>query len=182
MGSTYDGPMVRRLAAYSMMRCMKLRHEISYDAPLADVYAMLADPAFRKASADAMGVISADVAITRTSEGMRVVIDQVQPTEGVPGFARKFAGETTRAVQTEVWDSPTGGSIAIETPGKPTSIKGTLALAESGGRTTETLDVEVKVKVPLIGGKLESLMAELVAAGMDKEQGAGEAWLRGERA
>jgi uncharacterized protein YndB with AHSA1/START domain len=161
---------------------MKLRHEISYDAPLADVYAMLADPEFRQASATAMGVISADVTITGSGEGMSVVIDQVQPTAGVPGFAKKFAGETTRAVQREEWDSPQGGTISIETPGKPTSIKGTLSLRESGGRTTETLDVEVKVKVPLIGGKLESLMAELVAAGMDKEQGAGEAWLRGGRA
>ena len=164
-----------------MMPTMKLRHEISYDAPLADVFAMLADPDFRQASAAAMGVISADVSITPKDAGISVRIDQVQPTEGVPGFAKKFAGETTRAVQTEQWDSPAGGSIAIETPGKPTSIKGTLALTESGGRTTETLDVEVKVKVPLIGGKLESLMADLVAAGMDKEQVAGEAWLRGER-
>jgi hypothetical protein len=160
---------------------MKLRHEISYDAPLADVYTMLADPAFREASASAMGVVSAEVTITPEGDGMSVVIDQVQPTAGVPGFAKKFAGETTRAVQTEEWTSPSGGSITIETPGKPTSIKGTLALSESEGRTTETLDVEVKVKVPLIGGKLESLMAELVSAGMDKEQVAGEAWLKGER-
>ncbi|MET0837598.1 MAG: DUF2505 domain-containing protein [Marmoricola sp.] len=160
---------------------MKLRHEISYDAPLADVYAMLADPDFRQASATAMGVISADVTITPNGDGMSVRIDQLQPTEGVPGFAKKFAGETTRAVQTEEWTSPAGGSLSIETPGKPTSIKGTLSLSESGGRTTETLEAEVKVKVPLIGGKLESLMADLVAAGMDKEQGAGEAWLRGER-
>ena len=36
-------------AACSMMPTMKLRHEITYDAPLADVYAMLADPAFRQA-------------------------------------------------------------------------------------------------------------------------------------
>jgi uncharacterized protein YndB with AHSA1/START domain len=162
------------------MPSMKLRHEISYAAPLADVYAMLADPDFRQASAAAMGVISADVTITPAGEGMSVLIDQVQPTEGVPGFARKFAGETTRAVQTEEWGSPSGGTITIETPGKPTSIKGTLSLDESGGRTTETLDVEVKVKVPLIGGKLESLMADLVSAGMDKEQVAGEAWLRGQ--
>jgi hypothetical protein len=96
----------------------------------------------------------------------------------VPGFAKKFAGETTRAVQTEEWSSHTGGSITIETPGKPTSIRGTLTLSEAGGRTTETLEAEVRVKVPLIGGKLESLMADLVAQGMDKEQGAGEAWLR----
>lgn len=164
-----------------MMRDMKLRHEISYAAPLADVFAMLSDPAFRQASADAMGVISADVTISPDGEGISVHIDQVQPTEGLPGFARKFAGGTTRAVQTENWSSPAGGTITIETPGKPTSISGTLALVESGGVTTETLEVEVKVKVPLIGGKLESLMAGLVATGMDKEHGAGVAWLRGER-
>ena len=163
------------------MSAMKLRHEISYDAPLADVFAMLADPDFRQASAAAMGVISAEVTITPKVEGMTVRIDQVQPTEGIPGFAKKFAGETTRAVQTEEWGSPAGGTITIETPGKPTSIKGTLSLEESGGRTTETLEAEVKVKVPLIGGKLESLMAELVSSGMDKEQVAGVAWLEGRR-
>ncbi len=160
---------------------MRLRHEISYDAPLGEVFAMLSDPGFRQASAEAMGVISADVTITPNGQGISVRIDQVQPTEGVPGFARKFAGETTRAVQTEEWDAPAGGTISIETPGKPTSIRGTLALSESGGVTTETLDVEVKVKVPLIGGKLESLMADLVTSGMDKEQAAGVAWLEGRR-
>jgi uncharacterized protein YndB with AHSA1/START domain len=160
---------------------MRLRHEITYDAPLADVFAMLSDPAFRQRSAEAMGVISADVSIHAKGAGISVKIDQVQPTEGVPSFAKKFAGETTRAVQTEEWDSPSGGTISIQTPGKPTSINGTLALTTSGTTTTETLDVEVKVKVPLVGGKLESLMADLVAKGMDKEHAAGVAWLAGER-
>ena len=31
------------------------------------------------------------------------------------------------------------------------------------------MELEIKVKVPLIGGKLEKLMAEKVAAGMDVE-------------
>lgn len=161
---------------------MKLRHEIVYDAPLGEVFAMLSSPVFRKRSADAMGVISADVSITQKGAGMSVHIDQVQPTEGIPSFAKKFAGETTRAVQTEEWSDPAGGTIEIQTPGKPTSIKGSLSLTESGGRTTETLDVEVKVKVPLIGGKLESLMADLVAKGMDQEHEVGVSWLAGDRA
>jgi hypothetical protein len=160
---------------------MKLRHEITYDAPLTDVFAMLSDPDFRQASATAMGVISADVTIVPDGDGIKVTIDQVQPTEGVPGFAKKFAGETTRAVQTEQWVSPAGGTITIETPGKPTSIKGTLSLSEAAGRTIETLEAEVKVKIPLIGGKLEALMGDLVSSGMDKEQLAGAAWLAGQR-
>ncbi len=156
---------------------MNLRHQISYDAPLADVFAMLSDPGFREASTTAMGAVSGDVVIAPNGEGISVRIDRKQPTEGVPGFARKFAGDTIRVLQTEEWASSAGGTIEIETPGKPTSIKGTLSLTESGGRTTETLNAEVKVKVPLIGGKLESLMADLVTKGMDTEQVAGVEWL-----
>src|SRR3978361_1011618 len=107
-----------------MISPMKLRHEITYDAPLADVFAMLSDPDFRQASATAMGVISADVTIVPQGHGIHVTIDQVQPTEGVPGFAKKFAGETTRAVQTEEWESPAGGTISTETPGNPNWLKG----------------------------------------------------------
>ena len=156
---------------------MRLRHEITYDAPREQVFAMLADPEFRRASADAMNVVSADVTIERRGDGMSVRVDQVQRTEGVPGFAKKIVGDTTKAIQIEEWTSPEGGTIEIQTPGKPTHVSGTLALTASGGRTTETLDVEVKAKVPLIGGKLESLMADLIAEGMDKEREAGVAWL-----
>jgi hypothetical protein len=181
MGPTYAG--ARRAPASAMQHdaAMRLRHQISYDATRDEVFAMLSDPDFRRASAEAMGVLSADVTITPRGEGISVHIDQVQPTEGVPAFAKKFAGATTRAVQSEEWDSPAGGTISIETPGKPTSINGTLSLEESGGRTIETLEVDVKVKVPLVGGKLESLMAGLVTAGMDKEHTAGVAWLSGQR-
>lgn len=165
------------------MTAMELRHEVTYAASAAEVFAMLADPAFRRKSAAAMGVVSADVSITPAAigEGMRVQIDQVQPTTGVPGFAKKFAGKTTRAVQVEEWSTARQATISIETPGKPTSITGTLVLEESGDVTAETMRAQVKVKVPLIGGRLERLMADLVAAGMDKEHAVGAAWLRGER-
>ena len=128
-----------------------------------------------------MGVVSADVTITPEGQGMRVVIDQVQRTEGIPSFARKFAGETTRAVQTEEWEDATGAALTVETPGKPSSLHGRLTLTAAGGGTVETFEGEAKVKVPLIGGKLESLVADLFRAGMDKEHEAGVAWLGGQR-
>ncbi|HET8603054.1 MAG TPA: DUF2505 domain-containing protein [Marmoricola sp.] len=156
---------------------MRFHHQVRYDAPVAAVRAMLADPAFREASAEAQGVVSADVGITTDGERMSVVIDQVQPTAGVPGFARKFAGETTRAVQTEEWTSTTDATIRIETPGKPTSITGSLTLRPDGSGTVETMEAEIKVKVPLIGGRLEALMGDLVAQGMDREHEAGVDWL-----
>ena len=162
------------------MSAMKFRHETTYDAPLDQVFAMLADPDFRRTSAEAMGVVSADVTIDAAGDGMTVIIDQVQRTEGVPSFARRFAGDTTRAVQTEEWPDTSGATLVVTTPGKPATITGRLSLTADGDRTVERFEGEAKVKVPLVGGKLESLLADLFTAGMDKEHAAGVAWLKGD--
>lgn len=163
------------------MSAMKLRHEITYDAPAADVWTMLSDPAFRQKSCDAMGVLSSTIAIEPVGQGMKVQIDQVQRTEGIPSFAKKFAGDTTQAVQVEEWSDRRNATLTVRTPGKPTEITGTLTLTEEDGRTVETFDGECRVKVPLIGGKLEGLMSDLFRKGMDKEHQAGVAWLGGAR-
>ena len=158
---------------------MKFRHELSYDAPPQKVYAMLASPAFRRQACSAMEVISADVQLDPDAGGVgfTLVIDQLQNTRDLPAFARTFAGESTQAIQREVWLSTTTGSLSIESPGKPTSASGTIRLEPSGAGTTEVVELEIKVKVPLLGGKLEKLMAEKVAAGMDVEHTVGVTWL-----
>ena len=164
-----------------MMAPMHFRHELSYDASPDDVYEMLADPAFREKVSAALDVVSAEVAIDRRDDGFSLVNDQVQRTEGLPTFARKFAGETTRAIQTEEWPDRAGGSLKIDAPGKPSSIVGTIALVPAGSGTTEVVELDIKVKVPLLGGKLEGLLEEQVRNGMDVEHEVGQSWLRGER-
>jgi carbon monoxide dehydrogenase subunit G len=161
-----------------MMTAMKFRHELSYDAAPDQVFAMLADPEFRTRACEAMEVISADVQLEHEGEGFTLVIDQLQNTNDLPAFARTFAGESAQAIQREVWRSSTTGSLSIEAPGKPTSATGTIRLEPDGAGTTEVVELEIKVRVPLIGGKLEKLMAEKVAAGMDVEHGVGMAWLK----
>ena len=160
---------------------MKIRHELSYDAPPDEVFEMLADPWFRKAVTTAQDVVSAEVSLSREGDGFSLVVDQLQRTNGLPSFAKKFAGDTTRAVQREAWPDASGGSLAIEAPGKPTSMAGTISLDADGGGTREVVSLEIKVKVPLLGGKLEGLLADQVRGGMDVEHGVGVAWLNGER-
>lgn len=160
---------------------MKFRHELSYDASPAEVFEMLADPGFREASAAAMGVVSAEVELDRTGNGFSLTIDQVQLTDDLPSFARTFAGQTTRAIQREEWADSTGAVLRIETPGKPAEMTGTITLRDAGTTTREIVELEIKVKVPLIGGKLEKLMAAKVEAGLVAEHGVGKAWLAGER-
>lgn len=160
-----------------MMTRMRLRHENTYDAPATDVFAMLVDPAFRQKVAAATDAISCSAAYG----GGKLVVREEQAVKGVPGFAKKFVGESTIAIHTEVWDGETSASVEIETPGKPTHIAGTTTLSEAGGVTTQVYDLEVKASVPLVGGKLEKLITDLTKAGFDEERSVGQAWLRGER-
>ncbi|MBB6626872.1 DUF2505 domain-containing protein [Nocardioides sp. KIGAM211] len=160
---------------------MKFRHELAYDAAPDQVFEMLADPAFREAACAAQDVISADVSVERSGGGFTLTVDQLQKTDDLPSFARTFAGESTRAIQREVWADTTGGTLDIEAPGKPSSISGTITLRPEGSGTVEIVELDVKIKVPLIGGKLEKLLADKVRSGMDAEHGVGVAYLAGER-
>ncbi len=160
---------------------MRFQRTATYDAPAADVFAMLSDPAWREAVGAAQGVASSTVTITPEGEGCRVVIDEMQNTAGLPAIAKKIAGDTTRAVVTEVWTSPTRATVEIVAPGKPTKAVGTATLVPDGDRTRHVTDLEVTVKVPLVGGKLEQVMADNIAKGREIEESVGAAWLRGER-
>lgn len=163
---------------------MRFRHELVYDAPPDAVFAMLADRAFREKVCAAQGVVSHDITLTRTSgpdgDGFTLVNDQVQDTAGLPSIAKKVVGDTTRAVVEETWSSPTGGTVSVTAPGKPTSATGTVRLEARGAGTAEVVDLEVKVRVPVVGGRLEALMADNITQGLEVEQTVGAAWLAGD--
>ena len=163
-----------------MMSAMRLRHELAYDAPPAEVRAMLNDPLFWDEVAAATGALSSTATIGTEGATTRIVVDQEQRVTGVPSFAKKFVGESTRAITTQVWRGDEA-SYEVEAPGKPTSIKGTATLAENGAGSTLTYDLDVKTSVPLVGGKLEKLVVELTTEGFEKEQAVGAAWLAGDR-
>lgn len=155
----------------------RVRHELTYDAPLADVAAMLADPAFRKEVCDYQRVLRSDVSVEETADGTRVRIDQVQAADGIPSFAAKFVGDEIHIVQTETWPSPEHGDIEVTIPGKPGEMSGTATLAESGGTTTETVELTVKVGIPLVGGKIEGLIGDLLVKALKAENVVGREWL-----
>lgn len=155
----------------------RITHELTYDAPLADVAAMLADPAFREAVCEHQRVIRHSVEIVPEGDGFRARIEQVQTPQGIPSFAQKFVGDEITIVQKEQWTSPDHGDIEVEIPGKPGDMSGTATLRESGGTTTETVDLTVKVGIPLVGGKLEGLIGDLLVKALKAENTVGREWL-----
>ncbi|SFM54809.1 Carbon monoxide dehydrogenase subunit G [Pimelobacter simplex] len=164
-----------------MMSRMRYSRELAYDAAPDEVFAMLADPAFREKVAAAQQVVSVTVTATPAGTGVSLVVDQVQNTAGLPAIAKKIAGDTTQAVVREEWSDPTSGTIEITAPGKPTRAAGTVTLVADGGATKHVVDLEVTVKVPLVGGRLEKLMTDNIDAGLSVEYSVGVSWLKGDR-
>lgn len=164
-----------------MMSPMKFRRELAYEAGPDEVFAMLADPAFREKVGAAQQVVSIEVTITPRGEGFALVSDQLQNTAGLPAIAKKIAGDSTQAIVREDWAGPRSGTIEITAPGKPTRAVGTISLQAAGAGTTYVQELDVTVKVPLVGGKLEKVMADNIDNGLSVEHSTGIAWLKGER-
>ena len=108
---------------------------------------------------------------------MTVEIDQIQAAQGIPGFAKKFVGDEINIVQSEDWTSPEKGNIHVAIPGKPGEMTGTALLTEDPDGTTETVNLTVKVNIPLVGGKIEGLIADLLSKALRAEHRVGMEWL-----
>jgi uncharacterized protein YndB with AHSA1/START domain len=165
-----------------MMTAMKIRHVLRYDAPPAEVYAMLVDPAFRASVCESMHVWSQDISVQPTSAGVDLRIDMEQPTDGLPGFARKIVGDRTRVIQSESWQAEAAADLEVQIPGKPGHIRGRTTLLAEGSGTVETFEGVATINIPFVGGRLEGLIERLFVAGMDNEREVGTRWLAGEHA
>ena len=157
----------------------KFSLDLTYDAPMAAVDAMLMDTAFREQVCDAQGAIRKTVTITEEDAGVTVLIDQVQTAQGIPGFAKKFVGDEINLVQTESWFDAENARVEVVIPGKPGEMTGSVNLSESGGVTTEKVQMEIKVNIPLVGGKIESLIADLLKKALRAENSVGRTYLAG---
>lgn len=158
----------------------QLTQELRYDgASLEQVAAMLADPTFREQVCDRQRVLRRTVTITPKGSGTDVRIDQVQEASGIPSFARKIVGDEINIVQTEQWSDPAHAAIQVAIPGKPGEMTGTATLTADDRGVTETVSLAVKVNIPLVGGKLEGLIADLLGKALRAEHAVGREWLAG---
>ena len=155
----------------------RLTHDLTYDAPLTVVGEMLMDPAFREQVCDSVGCLRRTVTIGPDGAGMKVVVDMVQPATGIPGFAKRFVGDEINIVQAEQWSDLESGTVDVTIPGKPGQMSGTIRLVESGGVTTETVDMEVRVNLPLVAGRVETLIADMLRKSLSAENGVGRRYL-----
>jgi hypothetical protein len=159
----------------------RVSHTLTYPgATVHDVFAMFGDPAYRKAVSEYQRVVDFDCRVAMNGEGMDVRIEQAHGTDRIPGFAQKLVGHEIRFVQQETWETPESADLHVTIPGKPGNITGTEALTQSGDDVVQAIDIAVTVSMPIVGGKVEDLIAGFIGRAFDAENKVGVKWLAGE--
>jgi hypothetical protein len=81
---------------------------------------------------------------------------------------------TNTVVQTDDWQPPdrTGRRVCrykVEVQGVPSRIDGTMSLSPDGAGTRQDVEAEVKVSIPLLGGKLEKFAVDNGMKALEQE-------------
>lgn len=156
---------------------MRFLHETAYETDPDTVYAMLTDPAFREEVCRSQQVLRYTVTVEETAEGVTVDVDQVQAARFIPSYAQSFVGPEIEIEQRETWHTPTDATLVVTIPGKPARMLGTVSLRVREGRTVETVAGEIRVGIPLIGGKIEGMVGDVFRLALEAEHTVGAAWV-----
>lgn len=153
---------------------MNFTTTMTWPAPLSQVLAMLTDPRYVQLKNERMGYVAFEV-MSCTQEGAvfaACVRVSDRPRIALPALAQRFVKPDQLLVmdQTDRWDRDTArGRLVLENrSARMVQIAADMALTESAGVTTNTLNWQVSVSIPLVGGKLATLIAEDVRQKAEK--------------
>ena len=157
---------------------MRFEHVNSYPASATDVLEMLGNQEFREQVCTYQEALDHTVRIDRADGATTVQISRTQSMKGAPSIATKVVGDTVRIVQHERWSESGTADFSMEIPGKPGHLRGTIRLVPNhDGGTDEVFSGEVKVGVPLVGGRLEKMVDEVLRRALRREGRVGTGWL-----
>jgi hypothetical protein len=164
-----------------MMAAMELQEIQDYDADPDAVFAMLCDRSWREEVCRATHAIDYSVSVQESSTGVTVHTTRVLPGN-VPEPIKSLVGEHIEIVQTETWSTAADGGarhaeIDVRIARQPASMTGTMTLEPHGSGTRQTVVGDVRVKIPLLGRRLEPEIAKAIRAALDKEGECARAYL-----
>lgn len=157
-----------------------------FAAPIGEVWEMVRDVESHLAKARRAGHRDVEVLDhTVTDDHVHVELARTVTIQ-LPGFAKKVMEPTQRVRTVDDWydrgDGTFGGDFGTVVRGAPFELRGTTHLAPDGDeRTVYTVTIDVSVKVPVVGRKLERWSADDVDEQIANEFAAGDEWLAATR-
>jgi hypothetical protein len=161
---------------------MKISATVDYPATPDAVFAMLANEEFQSRKCAATGAVRHSVSISTQGAHTVIVSSRDLPTDEFPDFVKSMVGATRAVTETQDWGPPgtegsRQGSLTVDIAGVPIGLAGTLSLAPGGQGTVETVEGDLKAKIPLLAGKIESAAAPAIRSAIRVENETGHAWL-----
>jgi len=134
----------------------------NYSKSADEVMAAWGDAAFFQAKGEKMGARSIDVNVNDSGDTLTIKYNREETSDAdIPGFAKKFVAEWNKVTQTDTWDKAgKTGTIKLEVSGTPVDISCAMKLTDGGGSSSVEFNWTLKCGIPLVGGKLEKLLAE----------------------
>lgn len=154
-----------------------------FDAPIEQVWAMFTDEAAHVAKFEFMGHRNIEVKeCEKTDDSLRIVVSRDVSVD-LPSFAKRVLKPTNTVVSTDLWkdngDGTYGGTFSADAKGAPIDVKGTTRIEPTAdGKTKYTVVTDLRVNVPLIGGKITNFAKGNVEQQMKDEFACGDSWLR----
>lgn len=154
---------------------LELRHR--YPEPPRRLREVLTDPDFLRARLHAVGGPQAEL-VSRDDDGhgVTVVLRQTVPADSLPSFVRAVLPGDLVIHRIESWHS-TEGTVHAEVDGAPGTIGGKMSIEPDPPGSVLILQLEAKVPLPLVGGKVEKVITGSVSKLMDAEYDFTQQWL-----
>jgi predicted polyphosphate/ATP-dependent NAD kinase len=124
----------------------------------------MTDPGFLERKYAVQGAQDVTVTAQDGPDGPRIV-SRRKVTVELPSFAKKVMSPANTVVQTDEWQPAAADGrrvcrYTVEVQGVPSRIDGTVTLTADGDGTRQDVEADVKVSIPLLGGKLEKFAAD----------------------
>lgn len=161
---------------------MKISANLDYAATPNQVFAMLADEDFQSRKCAATGALNHSVSISAEGDHTIIVSSRDLPTDEFPAFVKNLVGATLAITETQNWgsadtDGTRQGTLTVDIAGAPIELNGTLSLKPGGQGSVQSVQGDLKARIPLFSGQIEMAAAPAIESAIGVEREIGQAWL-----
>lgn len=160
---------------------MKFQEDYAYPAAFDRIWKMYQDPDYTVKRLAAAHLDEAQVQVGGDDSKFRVEVTALIPASDLPSVAQRFVKSDVQVTLVEEWtrsgaDAATGTSV-IKAKGAPVSFTSQSTLTGSEEKTQRSMNGDVKVSVPLVGGRIEKEAIKYVPRLVQGELEASAEWL-----
>ncbi|NLE78921.1 MAG: DUF2505 domain-containing protein [Rhodococcus sp.] len=160
----------------------RIEHSATYPFSAAQVHSALTSEQYWRDRIAEVGGDGATLDEVTVGDGtVAVRMTQAIPAEHLPGVVTKIRPGDLFIKRSETWAGLNGdeatGTFAAEVQDAPAKISGTQKVSAQAEGARVDVSAEAVVKIPLVGGKIESAIAEQVMELIEREREFTQGWL-----